>query len=88
MEKELLYLMAASTSPLGTVVAFLDESVTTNQNDTRSVTLQSNTLEILFKKKNRVKNTYKVKADFDAADVSPCFTRLLEKEMSSLCKFD
>lgn len=39
--------MAASTSLPGTVVVFLEESVTTNQNDTRSVTLQSSTLEIL-----------------------------------------
>lgn len=39
--------MAASTSLPGTVVTFLEESVTTNQNDTRSVTLQSSTLEIL-----------------------------------------
>lgn len=39
-------LMAASTSLPGTVVTFLEESVTTNQNDTRSVTLQSSTLEI------------------------------------------
>jgi len=39
--------MAASTSLPGTAVIFLEESVTTNQNDTRSVTLQSSTLEIL-----------------------------------------
>lgn len=46
--------MAASTSLPGTVVTFLEESVTTNQKDTRSVTLQSSTLEILQTVKTKI----------------------------------